>query len=134
MALVSPPIPVADDTPLDCELTIRRLSVNVQFRYYSDAAGTLEVVPRGGGTRDLVATNRASGFVGDFRNPTAVIAPFVSDVEGGTLSTAVSERWYELNLGSGFGQLTITAAGLGADAPGAATYRIVVDADGKSSI
>jgi hypothetical protein len=132
MSLISPPILVAAATPVNFTLRNRRTSCNVQVRFYTDAAGTVEMGTRGTGTRDLTATNSSSGYQGSFSAPTA-IGPFTSNINGGAITAMISETWYELGLGSGMGQLTLVAVA-NVNAPGSASYRIIVDSEGDSSV
>lgn len=132
MSLISPPILVAAATPVNFTFRERRTVVNVQVRFYTDAAGTVEMGTRGTGTRDLTATNSSSGYQGAFSNPTA-IGPFTSNINNGAIVAMVSETWYELALGGGMGQLTLVAAA-NVDAPGSLSYRIIADSEGDSSV
>lgn len=132
MALMSPPIAVADATPVNFDFSQYRASVNVQTRFYSDAAGLVEVTP-GTGSRDISATNVSTAYEGDFSDPGTVIEDFVSAIDGGAIAGAVDGRWYELTLGGGLDNVTLTAAAN--TTPGTAvTYRVFVDAPGSSSV
>lgn len=130
MALMSPPIAVAASTAVSFSFGQYLSSVNVEVRFYTDAAGTAQMGTRGTGTRDLTAINTSTAYEGPFRNPVDT-QTFVSDINGGSITAAVSERSYELALGGGMQNVTITAAP-NVNAPGSATYRIIVDAPGGS--
>lgn len=133
MALMSDPIAVADETPATFKFQNFRTAVNVQVRFYSTLAAEPgdQLSPRGTGSRDLTVTNVSSAFSGGSISPTAVLRDFVSDIDGGTLTGVVDGKWYELTLGGGMGQVTISAA---SNVDGAAvSYRIIVDAVGASS-
>jgi hypothetical protein len=126
VAQVSPPILVADATPALFNFT-RRAAVNVQVRFYTDAAGTVPS-DTGLGSRDLTATN-SSMFYERGRDSGYRAKTLESEIDNGALMACVGGTWYEMLLGGGMQQLTLAATG-GADPPGAASYRIAVDAEG----
>lgn len=129
MALMSPPIAVADATAVRFDFSRYRDTVNVQVRFYSDAAGETELSPLGTGSRDLAITNTSTAFAGAFANP-EVTQTFDSDVV--SLAAVADGLWTEVDLGGGMNNITVTAA---VDvSPGTAvTYRIIVDAPGSSA-
>lgn len=132
MALMSDPIAVADATPTTFKFSNFRSSVNVQVRFYTDADGRVELTPRGTGSRDIVATNTSAAYSGGPIRPTEVIREFVSDINNGSLTAAADGKWYELTLGGGMGQVTLTSAP--STTPGTAvTYRVFADAEGQSA-
>jgi hypothetical protein len=133
MALMSPPILVAASTAIKFSFSQRQASVNAQVRFYTDAAGLVELAPLGTGSRAVTATNTATAFEGLFSSPGATLSNFDNDINGGTITAAVDGRWYEIALGSGMGNLTLVAAPN--VTPGTAvTYRIIVDAAGSSQL
>lgn len=129
---MSPPIAVADATAVTFTFKHYLTSVNAQVRFYTDADGTTQMGTRGTGTRDVTATNTSTAYEGPFTNPTPT-QEFDSDINGGTITAMVSEKWYELDLGGGMQNVTLTAVS-NVDAPGSATYRIIVDAPGGSEL
>jgi hypothetical protein len=134
MALMSDPIPVADETPASFKFENFRASVNVQVRFYTTLAAEPadQLSPRGTGSRDITATNVSSAFSGGTISPTSVLRGFTSDINGGALVAAADGSWYELGLGGGMGQVTLTSAAV--VTPGTAlSYRLIVDAIGASS-
>jgi len=131
MALMSDPIAVASSDPWAFTFSNYRSSVNVQVRFYTDLAGETEISPRGTGSRDLTATNIAPAYAGSQTNPTSV-QKLTSDIFNGALAALPDGLWRELSLGGGLGQVTIVAAP-NTTPPGALTYRIVVEAEGRSS-
>lgn len=132
MALMSPPIANADATAVTFTFAQYRTSVNVQVRFYTDAAGTAEMGTRGTGTRDVTATNTSTAYEGNFANP-GTTQPFVSDIDNGTIAAMVSEEWNEISLGGGMQNVTLVAT-VDVDAPGSVVYRIIVDAAGSSAL
>ena len=133
MALMSPPILVADATAVAFSFAQRVASVNVQVRFFTDAAGLVSLSPVGTGSRDVVATNVASAFQGPFSFPETTLSGFVSAIDGGSLSAMKDGTWYELGLGSGMGNVIIAAAS-NVTPGGAVTYRIIVDTAGSSAL
>ena len=132
MALMSPPILVAASTAVAFTFAQRQSSVNVQVRFFTDAAGLVELSPLGTGSRDVTAINTASAFEGQFADPGTVLG-FTSDINGGTLAAMADGKWYELGLGAGMGNVTIAAAPN--TTPGTAvSYRIIVDTAGSSTL
>ena len=134
MALMSDPIPVADETPASFKFDNFRTAVNVQVRFYTTlvAAPADQLSPRGTGSRDITATNVSSAFSGGTISPTEVLRGFTSDIDGGVLSAVPDGEWHELGLGGGMGQVTLTSAVV--VTPGTAlSYRLIVDAIGASS-
>ena len=129
MALMSAPILVADSTAVSFPFRLQRSAVSIQVRFYTDAEGLAEMGTRGTGTRDVTVTNTSTGYEGPFKAPVVVVPSFVSNIDGGVLAAMVSETWYELDLGSGLGEVTVVAVP-NVDAPGSLTYRIIVDAEG----
>ena len=133
MALMSPPILVAASTAVEFAFSQRQASVNAQVRFYTDAAGLVELSPLGTGSRDFTATNTSSAFQGQFSDPGTELRNFASNIDGGTLAAAADGKWYEIDLGSGMGNVTLVAAPN--VTPGTATtYRIIVDAAGSSAL
>lgn len=132
MALMSPPILVAASTAVFFDFAQYRLTVNAQVRFYTDAAGETELTPRGTGSRDITATNTSTAHQGAFSFPEAT-QTFNSDIDNGTIAAAVDGRWYELDLGGGMQNVTLTAAP-NVTPVTAVTYRIVVDAPGDSAL
>ena len=132
MALLSPPILEAASTAVRFDFSQYRLAVNVQVRYYTDAAGTVEVTPLETGSRNITATNTSTGYEGLFRSP-GVPQTFNSNINNGTIAAAADGRWYELSLGGGLQNVTLVAA---PNVPpgGAVSYRIIVDAPGDSAL
>jgi len=132
---MSPAIPVAASTPASFTFSLRKLSCNVQFRFYTDAAGSegADYSPRGTGSRNLTATASTTSFEGSVQSPTTVFyQPFTSDIANGTFPAMPDGQWFELGLGSGAGQVTIVATP-DVTPGGAVSYRVFVDADGASS-
>lgn len=131
MAMMSGPIAVASATAYKFTFSGYQTSVNVQMKFYTDAAGETALAPLGTGSRDITATTTTSAFQGSFRNPEPATQTFTSNINGGSISAAVDGRWYELALGSGMQNVTLAAAAN--VTPGTAvSYRIIVDASGSS--
>lgn len=132
MALMSPPILVAAATAVKFSFLQYQRSVNVQTRFYTDAAGLVPLAI-GTGARDITATNTASAYEGQFADPGTTESSFVSSIDGGAISAAVDGRWYELGLGGGMQNVTLTAA-VNVSPGTAVSYRIFVDAPGSSAL
>lgn len=122
MAVASPALPLAS-TDAQAFTFSRRTVLNVQVRFYLDAAGTVPIAA-GTGSRDLTATNVTPVFV----ERVAIHAPVENAIDGGTRAGCVGGTWYLLGLGGGLQQANIAASG-GVDPGGAASYRIVVDVE-----
>jgi hypothetical protein len=133
MAVMSPPLAVADATPVNFSFRLWKSSVNVQLRFYTDADGTVEVGTRGTGQRDVTATNTTSAYEGPFSDPALVVPSLVSDINGGTITNMVDGKWYEIELGSGMGQLTLAAVS-DVDPVGSVTYRVIAEAEGSCTV
>lgn len=124
MAVMSPPIAVAAATPIRVEFANVAPSANIQYRFYSDAAGTVAIAP-GTGTRDLSLFHDASAFEGSFSSPGQTLPFDDSSLENGTIVDAVDGMIYEADFGAGLSSITITAAAK--TTPGSAVvYRVVV--------
>jgi hypothetical protein len=133
MALMSPPIAVADATPVKFSFRMWRSSCNVQIRFYTDLAGTAEVATRGTGQRDVTGTNTTSAYEGTFTSPTTIVPVLVTDVPGATVANMVDGKWYSLDLGSGMGQLTLAAVA-DVNPGGAVTYRVIAEVEGVCTV
>ena len=133
MALMSPPILVADATAVVFRFSQRQATVNAQVRFFTDAAGLVELLPVGTGSRNVTATNSASAFEGEFADPGTTLTDFVSAIDSGTLTGMVDGTWYEFNFGSGMGNVILSAA-VNVTPGGALSYRIIVDTAGSSAL
>lgn len=131
MALMSPPIAVANADVVRYEFKTYRDSVNVQVVFYSDANGTVQIAG-GTGLRDITAENEAEAFEGQFADP-GPEQQFLSGMEKGSLLGAVDGRWYELLLGGGMQNVLLSAVA-NVNPGGAVTYRLIVDAPGSSEL
>lgn len=128
--MMSAPIAVASATAYKFSFAGYQASVNVQVKFYTDAAGTTPLAPLGTGSRDITATNTSTAFEGQFRNPTPT-QTFDSTIDDGTITGAVDGRWYEIPLGSGMQNVTLVA--VANVTPGTAvSYRLIVDTQGSS--
>jgi hypothetical protein len=133
MALMSPPIAVGDSTEVFYEFRLRERTINVQYRFYTDTEGEVELTPAGAGLRVVTATNTSNAFEGPFSRPVDTQEDLESSINNGTLASAVDARWYEFFLGSGMSNVTISAAP-DTTPGGAVTYRVIVDAPGSSRL
>jgi hypothetical protein len=132
MALMSPPIAVADATPVLFSFSGYRTSCNVQVRFYTDADGIVSLSPLGTGSRALAFTNTSSAFEGAFADP-GTEETFNSNINGSAVAAAVDGTWYKVDLLAGLQNLTIASAAN--VTPGTAvTYRIIVDVQGSSGL
>jgi len=135
MALIGPPIPVADATSVLFDFRNYQRSVNAQVRFYTDLAGLVPLSPTGTGSRDITTTNTSSGYEGAFSNPVELptVSPFVSTIENGVIAAAVDGQWYEILLGGGMQNVTLSSAAV--VTPGTAvSYRLIVDSNGDSRL
>lgn len=129
---MSPPIAVADATPVHFSFRLWKPSCNVQIRFFTDAEGTIEVGTLGTGQRDLTVTNTASAYEGPFSDPTAR-ATFVSNLTNGVIANVVDGKWIEVPFGSGMGNMTIVAAA-DSNPIGSATYRVIAEVEGTCTV
>lgn len=129
MSYAGPAIAVGSPTGSRFNFNDRRLAVNVQIRFFSDASG-LVTIAGGTGSATLTATHEATMFRGSRRDPEQIDAG--ANVESTFAMTAatgcVDGEWQEITLGGGTSSIVITPSSLALPA-GAVTYSIVVDAE-----
>lgn len=106
--------------------------MNVQVRFFTDTEGMVPLAPAGIGSRNIVATNQSVAYEGNPTRSTSRLTAFQSAINNGTFAAAADATWYELGLGGGLGQVTITATA-NVTPGGAVTYRIFVESAGASS-
>lgn len=131
MALMSPPIPVADATPVHFDLASYVPSANVAVHFFTDAEGMTAVAAPASGTRDVTASINWTAREGSFRSPGEVLE-FTSFMNDGSIPGMVSATAYELSFGRGAQHITLVAV-QNADPVDATTYRIIVDGHGAGS-
>jgi hypothetical protein len=129
---MSGPIAVADATPWSFQFVNFRTAVNVMVRFYTDAAGTVDVGTLGTGSRDVTATNVSAAYQGNATRPTETMRDIACNIYNGTVTAMPDGQWREFSLGGGLGQITIAAAA-NVNPGGALAYRIFVEAVGTSS-
>ena len=132
MSFAGPAIAVGSPVATRFNFNDRRLAVNVQIRYFSDAAG-LATIAGGTGSATLTATHSAVMFRG-----TRNAATDATLIDGGAVvdSTftsaavvgAVDGEWQEFALGGGTSVIVVTPSVL-VTPGGAVSYSIVVDAE-----
>jgi len=125
MAVMSPPILVANSDAQVFQFKGSVATCNVQVRFFSDDAGTVEIAP-GTGSRDITATTLVSAYEGPAGRPTAVVTDVLTDLELGTLAAAVDGVEYALDFGSGVPNVRLVAAP-NTTPGGAVTYRVYVE-------
>ena len=124
MAVMSPPIPVASSDAQIFQFKGLVDTCNVQVRFFSDAAGTVEIAP-GTGSRDITATTLVSAYEGPAGRPTAVVTDVLTGLDRGTLAAAVDGVEYALDFGAGAPNVRLVVAP-NVTPGGAATYRVYV--------
>ena len=132
MSFAGPAVPVGAPTSTRFNFERPLGSVNVQIRFFSDAAGLVPIAP-GVGSATLTATHEATMFRGTFGNPERISdgVQVLSSFAGGAIVAAAAATWQELALGGGTATVSITPSVLVLP-PGAVTYSIVLDTEAKS--
>ncbi len=132
MSFAGPAIPVGSPTSTRFNLERPLTAVNVQIRFFSDAAGLVPIAP-GAGTATLTATHEATMMRGTPISPELINsgAQVLSAFSSGSIVGAAAATWQELALGGGTATVTITPSAL-VPPPGAVTYSIVIDTEGRS--
>jgi hypothetical protein len=132
--VLGPAIPIASPTATRCDFGAHVDGVNVQIRFFADAAGLVPIAP-GTGSATLTASSDAFAY----RSPRAAgervpVAGgrVTSQWDSPTLVGAVDGRWYLRGLGGGADTLTITPSAI-VPPGGAVTYAIGFDCDGVVS-
>lgn len=129
MSYAGPAIAVGSPVATRFNFNDRRLAVNVQLRFFTDADGLVSLAG-GTGSATLTATHSAPMFRGSRRDPEQIDAG--ANVESTFAMTAIAGavdgEWQELTLGGGTSSVVITPSAL--VVPGSAvTYSIIVDAE-----
>lgn len=132
MSFAGPAIPVGSPTSTRFNLERVHDSVNVQIRFFSDAEGLVPIAP-GAGSATLTATHEATMMRGTPISPELIDsgAQVLSAFSSGAIVGAAAATWQELALGGGTATVTITPSALVLP-PGAVTYSIVIDTEGRS--
>lgn len=132
--VLGPAIPVAAPTATRCDFRAHVDGVNIQIRFFSDAAGLVPIAP-GSGSATLTATSEAFAYRSPRsrgeRVPAAggrVASQWVSPAIVG----AVGGVWNLLGLGGGTDTVTVTPS-LIVPPGGAVSYSIGFDCDGVVS-
>ena len=134
MSYAGPAIAVGSPVATRFNFNVTRGAVNVQIRFFSDAAG-LVTIAGGTGSATLTATHSATMFRGSRLDPERIDAG--ADVDSTFNSTpiagAVDGEWQEFALGGGTSVVVITPSVIAAPG-GAVTYSIVVDAEVRPEV
>jgi hypothetical protein len=104
------------------------MEVNVQIRYFSDAAGLVPIAS-GSGSATLTVTHSASMWRGTNAAPVRIADGdnVTSTFTSAAFVAVVDGKWQPVDLGGGASTITVTPSALAAGA--AVSYSIVVDAD-----
>lgn len=132
---MSPPIAVADATPVTFRFDLWQTSALVQVRFYTDAAATeaAQLSPLGTGSRNITASMTVTALQ-DEDSPGDAQIFAGGNIDGAAPLVAVPDgKWEEIDLGSGSKNLTIVSAAN--VTPGSAvSYRIIVSPAVGSSV